>query len=160
MNDKDVKIAQLEAKVKLLQEQLRHTKIECGTHPTRDVRAFFEKFGVPIAEKPHWPAEDVIDFRFNHLREELEEFALARRERNLADLADSLIDLAYLSIGTCLTFGIPFLSVWNEVHKANMAKVRAAPDGSNSKRGHGTDVIKPEGWRPPNVARIIEEISA
>lgn len=119
--------------------------------PVDDVQKFLDKFEVPRRLDPGWPTEDVIEFRLRHLGEELEEIIEAVSERNMENFADGLIDLVYLAIGTCLVCGISFRRVWQEVQNANMRKERAASDGSNSKRGHGHDVVKPAGWRPPDV---------
>lgn len=44
---------------------------------------------------------------------------------------------------------LPWGECWDAVQQANMAKVRAASDGSNSKRSSPFDVIKPTGWVSP-----------
>lgn len=124
-----------------------------------DVRAFFDKFGVPTRVTPGWPDDKMVDFRMRHIAEEHNELVSAIQTRNLEEVADALIDLVYLAVGTCLAFGIPFSAVWREVQEANMKKVRAASDGSNSKRSSSYDVVKPEGWQPPNVAGVLETAS-
>ena len=49
---------------------------------------------------------------------------------------------------------LPFMDGFVEVHNSNMRKRRATrPD--ESKRGTAFDVIKPEGWRPPNLIDIL-----
>lgn len=45
--------------------------------------------------------------------------------------------------------GIPWAQCWSIVHESNMQKIKADPDGSNSKRGVGVDLVKPPGWIPP-----------
>jgi len=45
--------------------------------------------------------------------------------------------------------GAPWEACWAVVQKANMTKVRAGKDGSDSKRGSAWDVVKPPGWRGP-----------
>jgi len=66
------------------------------------------------------------------------------------EAADSLIDLVYVTVGTALMMGLPWAELWAAVQERNMAKELALPDGSNSKRNNPLDVIKPEGWYPPN----------
>jgi len=36
-----------------------------------------------------------------------------------------------------------------------MKKVRAATDGSDSKRGSSLDVVKPEGWIAPDLSDLV-----
>jgi predicted HAD superfamily Cof-like phosphohydrolase len=71
-------------------------------------------------------------------------------------MADALIDLVYVAMGTAHLLGLPWEALWNEVQIANMRKVRAAADASDSKRGSAFDVVKPPGWQPPNIKRILE----
>lgn len=44
--------------------------------------------------------------------------------------------------------------LWNDVQRANMSKERALK-ATDSKRGSTYDVIKPEGWLPPQTDAII-----
>jgi hypothetical protein len=75
---------------------------------------------------------------------------------SLEDAADALADLVYVALGTAHLMGLPFNAVWDEVQRANMMKERATgADDPRSKRGHGFDVVKPEGFRPPNHTGII-----
>jgi len=52
---------------------------------------------------------------------------------------------------------VPWDACWRLVQDANMRKVRAAPDGSNSTRGSSMDVVKPAGWIAPDadMARLL-----
>lgn len=118
-----------------------------------DVRSFHRRFDLP--HHPHTEpgilAEDVFEFRLKFLKEELLEFEEAHREGHVVNAADAIADLVYVALGTAHLMGLPFDAIWSEVQRANMAKVRATgADDARSKRGHGLDVVKPEGWRPPD----------
>jgi phosphoribosyl-ATP pyrophosphohydrolase len=119
-----------------------------------DVKAFFDKFGVPRKQWPEWPSEHVLNFRLAHLSEEFTELMVARVKNDLPTFADSLIDLVYLAVGTALACGIPFDQVWDEVQAANMRQVRAQR-ADDSKRGSSYDVVKPEGWVGPDVEGVL-----
>jgi len=128
-----------------------------------DVGEFHRKFGLPRVkpfEMPHPtnlhmdPA--VMDFRFKFLQEELKEFKEGMEAEDIVGMADALIDLVYVAMGTAHMLGLPWQELWDDVQRANMSKERAAEDGSNSKRGSGLDVIKPEGWRGPHGASILK----
>lgn len=70
---------------------------------------------------------------------------------------DALLDLNYVSHGTAHLLGYPWQIGWNAVQAANMAKERAAKDGSDSKRGSAWDVVKPPGWTAPNIDKILQD---
>lgn len=100
--------------------------------------------------------EELMGFRIKFLREELQEFEDGYAEQDIAQMADALIDLVYVAMGTAHFLGLPWQELWNEVQAANMAKIRAAKDGSDSKRGSSFDVVKPEGWTPPNIENTLK----
>jgi len=65
------------------------------------------------------------------------------------DLLRALVKTAYV---TAAMMGTPWPRCWSHVQLANLAKVRAAADGSNSKRGSAFDIVKPAGWTSPDAA--------
>lgn len=73
---------------------------------------------------------------------------------NKALLADGIVDSVYVLLHTANSLDIPFDLIWEEVHKSNMAKVNT--DGTVSRREDGK-VLKPEGWKPPNVFGVLME---
>jgi predicted HAD superfamily Cof-like phosphohydrolase len=73
-----------------------------------------------------------------------------------AGVFDGLIDLVYVAYGTAHFMGYPWTKGWRLVQRANMAKVRANADASNSLRGHALDVVKPEGWKAPDIAGLLK----
>lgn len=68
---------------------------------------------------------------------------------------DSLIDLAYVCLGTAFHHGVDFNEGWRRVHEANMKKV-LAKNADESKRGYRFDVVKPKGWRPADLSDLVE----
>jgi predicted HAD superfamily Cof-like phosphohydrolase len=122
-----------------------------------DIIAFRRKFNLSIPEYVTPPDISTFAFKVNHLEEELAELkdAFSDPKLNLDDkmagIADALVDLAYVSIGAAVGWGINFDECWHQVHAANMRKERAKPDGSNSKRGSGLDIVKPDGWVGPDI---------
>lgn len=98
---------------------------------------------------------ELLEFRTRFLKEELQEFTDASLVMDHAAMADALIDLVYVAMGTAHFFGYPWQELWDDVQRANMAKERAAADGSNSARQSAWDVVKPEGWVPPKTAEIL-----
>lgn len=121
-----------------------------------DVRAFGEKFGLPLSNTPHLLEQDDWMYRFQFLEEEMAETFQAHQARDLAGVADGLIDLIYVAIGTLQLMGIPVAEGWREVQRANMAKERT-PSAEESKRGHAWDIRKPPGWEPPDWRRVLQD---
>lgn len=122
-----------------------------------DVGEFHERFDLPRtitrgSQRPGMIPPDQFMFRYGFLQEELAELLKAYRDEDLIKIADALADLVYVALGTAHFFGIPFDRVWSEVHRANMEKIRSrGRHDPRSKRGSEFDVVKPEGWDPPDI---------
>lgn len=123
------------------------------------VQEFHQKFGLPDGSvdvtnnfDPKLESDSgVLKFRFNFMREELHEFASAALQRDKVKAFDALLDLVYVAMGTSLFMGITpeqWYDGMSAVHEANMSKMRATST-EQSKRGTTLDVVKPEGWIPP-----------
>jgi predicted HAD superfamily Cof-like phosphohydrolase len=140
-----------------------------------DVGKFHRKFGLDCAQQGIGPRElpkEMIEFRLKFLIEELEELASAYGYRlninlerlagawlghkDIAKVADSLIDLVYVALGTAHLEGLPWQDLWDEVQRANMSKERAQR-AEQSARGSSFDVIKPAGWRAPDIEGVLTE---
>jgi predicted HAD superfamily Cof-like phosphohydrolase len=124
-----------------------------------DVWAFHTKFGVPAPELPQLMNEFDFGFRLKFMYEELQEIEAAQMKQDLAGVADGLIDLVYVALGTAIWMGLPWQLLWDEVQAANMAKITApsaAASRSLTGRGHKFDVVKPEGWKPPRIQEVLD----
>ncbi|QGH72159.1 MAG: NTP-PPase [Caudovirales sp. ctOwN3] len=121
-----------------------------------DVCAFHEKFGLmPKGTIPKSLDSNTAKFRILFLEEELNEFKQAVAENDLEGMADALIDLVYVAMGTSVLMQLPWQQLWDEVQRANMTKVRA-DDETQSKRGSSLDVIKPAGWKAPDIKGVLD----
>jgi predicted HAD superfamily Cof-like phosphohydrolase len=120
-----------------------------------DIRDFHVKFGLEYTGVPRLLPKDLADFRIKFLNEEYQEYIKAVAENDLEGSLDALVDLVYIALGTAYLQGLPFKAGWDIVQNCNMAKVRAAADGANSKRGSKHDVVKPEGWQGPDYSKIL-----
>lgn len=136
-----------------------------------DVYQFHEKFGLLLSTRPTHLTQRKLIERIECLQEELDEFIKAcgveriepnadrEREKNykvvdsqdIAGQADALVDLVYFALGTAVMMGLPFRALWDDVQRANMAKVRGV-----TQRGHKVDVKKPEGWVGPQTMKVLE----
>lgn len=132
-----------------------------------DVGEFHEKFGLPVSNGDlkttrFWclPMSDAeAKFRVQFLEEELQELRIALFKGDLPGQVDALADLVWVALGTAHYLGAPFNEAWAEVRRANMEKERKATDPDKPYRNIGT-VIKPIGWRPPEIERILREHNA
>lgn len=114
------------------------------------VKSFHEKFGHPAPTKLFSPTQKWIDHRKKMIREEAQELVEALESGNKTKIAREACDLVYVTVGTLVAFGIPFLPCFREVHQANMNKV-PAPDGMKP--------LRPEGWVSPDhgIEMIINQ---
>lgn len=147
----------------------------------RRVRAFHLKYGHPVRTTPTILGEEEVRFRARLVTEEYLELLTALgfdvekyetsshygagciyvadqlrtlleedplRPADLVECADALADLAYVVEGTAATLGVRMGPVLDEVQRANMSKGENGPDGKPT---------KPEGWKPPDVRRVLED---
>ena len=126
----------------------------------RDVHEFHTHFGLDdaYAKKPSIEKKELMEFRAKFLIEEAHEFADAINEGNIVKAFDALIDIVYVALGTALLMNVPWYSGWMVVHACNMRKKRAVKK-EESTRGTTYDVVKPEGWVPPELmleAKLME----
>lgn len=127
------------------------------------VGAFHIKFNLPNAHtadtRPRHVAADVAEFRMGFLYEELKELDAGYQACDLAKIADALVDLVYVALGTAQLHGLPWQELFDEVQRANMTKQRATSveeSKAGTGRGHMMDVIKPPGWTPPNIEGVLQ----
>lgn len=128
------------------------------TTPFEAVGLFNRKFGLPVAGNglPGLLSDEEFLYKYEHLHEELHELLRAQRDRDLVGVADALADLVYVALGTAHFYGLPFDAVFAEVQRANLQKERATgKQDPRTKRRSPLDIVKPEGWRPPDIRGVI-----
>lgn len=144
--------------------------------PIGDIEAFHDRFDLPPLQPMGALDKDTENFRKKFLKEELDEWLWAQQaafqettrpllDRDQAEYTvqlekalDGLVDMAYVLFGTAHLHGFSqaFPEAWRRVHDANMQKVRAELDGSDSKRDSSLDVVKPAGWEAPEFSDLVE----
>lgn len=129
---------------------MRQTENVLADHHEMVERFNKEIAGTPIPEVPTKIEGPRKDFCTGVLREEIKEFEDAT---TLAEQADAIVDLLYYAHGRLLEMGVVGRAAFEEVHAANMRKVR----GELSKRPHalGFDAVKPAGWQGPDVETLL-----
>lgn len=122
-----------------------------STNWVKDIAELHDRFGVNIAvdNMDNAKLREYLEFRVKFLEEEMAELRAAMNDPE--EIVDALIDLCVVAIGTLDAFAINPYEAWDEVHKANMAKVPGVKETRPNPLGL-PDLIKPEGWQPPSHA--------
>ena len=117
-----------------------------------DSRNDVEKFMVACGQTEN--STEQKDLYMKLIREEFNELKAAYAQNNIVEIADACADLKWVIEGLELTMQFPQQAVWDEVARSNHAKI--SPSGKVEKRQDGK-VMKPEGWTPPNIKKILKE---
>ena len=129
-----------------------------------DVNEFLDAADAPKASlldcnSPNIPR---IEFCRGHVVEEWEnetKEALARYLQNpslenLVEVADGIGDSIYVLCQLARSLGIPLNSVWNCIQASNMGKVNQKT-GKIERHPETGKVLKPEGWKPPDLFALL-----
>jgi len=117
------------------------------------VRKFMETFGQEVKVKTEFPSDKIVKLRYDLIKEELDEFEQAIKEKNLKEVADSLTDILYVTYGAGHAFGIDLDKCFDEVQRSNMSKL--GEDGKPIYNEHGK-VMKGPKYFEPNLKKFIE----
>jgi predicted HAD superfamily Cof-like phosphohydrolase len=120
----------------------------------KDVKEFQTAVGQNVSEVPEFPDENERVLRRKLLKEEVEEYFDGEDKDDLENVAKELADIIYIVCGTAASYGIPLDRVFEAVHSSNMAKL---VDGKPIRREDGK-ILKPEGWTPPDIKKILYEV--
>lgn len=115
------------------------------------VAEFHEVFDTPIQQHPTIPEEDRRELRVELIREELQELEEAE---DIVEIADALVDLHYVVMGSVLEYGLQgiFRQLFDEVHDSNMSKL---DDEGNPIFREDGKILKSDNYRAPELAKII-----
>ncbi len=118
-----------------------------------DVKKFMETFGQEVKKKPEFPSEKIVKLRYDLIKEELDEFAQAIKDRDITEVADSLTDILYVTYGAGIAFGIDLDKCFDEVQRSNMSKL--GQDGKPIYNENGK-VMKGPKYFEPNLKKFVE----
>jgi predicted HAD superfamily Cof-like phosphohydrolase len=119
-------------------------------NPQQSVREFHEAMGVPAPCEPAPLPMCRAALRLQLLTEEGLEACDAVASGDVLATIRELCDVLYVVYGTAVEMGVDLAPFFAEVHAANMRKA-GGPVREDGK------VTKPEGWRPPDMARVYRE---
>ncbi len=117
------------------------------------VKKFMEVFGQEVKTKAEFPSEKIADLRYSLIKEELDEFNQALKDRNLKEIADALTDILYVTYGAGHAFGIDLDKCFEEVQRSNMSKL--GEDGKPIYNEKGK-VMKGPKYFQPDLSKFIK----
>ena len=118
------------------------------------VKKFMEKFGQEVKTKPEFPSEKIVKLRYDLIKEELDEFEQALKDKNLTEVADSLTDILYVTYGAGVAFGIDLDKCFDEVQRSNMSKLGADGKPIYNKDGK---VMKGPKYFKPDLSKFVKK---
>ena len=101
------------------------------------------------------PTEEGADLYHRLINEEYNEFIDARNAKDEIETLDACMDMIWVILGFCHMKGYDVTGAWNEVLATNMAKVD--PVTGKVRRREDGKILKPEGWKEPNMAQFIKK---
>ena len=118
------------------------------TNVFEDVNKFGTACDQPASEANYKMYLDLI-------REETDELEEAIQDNDKVEQLDALVDILVVTVGAIRAAGWDGEAAWNEVMDTNFAKID--PDtGKVIKRADGK-VLKPEGWKAPQLSQFVGE---
>ena len=117
------------------------------------VKKFMETFGQEVKIKSSFPSDKIVKLRLDLIKEELDEFESAIKERNLKEVADALTDILYVTYGAGHAFGIDLDKCFDEVQRSNMSKL--GNDGKPIYNESGK-VMKGPNYFQPDLKKFIK----
>ena len=117
------------------------------------VKKFMQTFGQEVKTKSEFPSEKVVKLRYDLIKEELDEFAQAIKNKDIVEVADSLTDILYVTYGAGIAFGIDLDKCFDEVQRSNMSKL--GEDGKPIYNENGK-VMKGPNYFQPDLGKFIK----
>ena len=118
-----------------------------------DVKKFMETFGQEVKKKAEFPSDKIVKLRYDLIKEELDEFEEAIKQKNLKEIADSLTDILYVTYGAGHAFGIDLDKCFNEVQNSNMSKLDESGSPIYDKSGK---VMKGPNYYKPDLKKFLK----
>ena len=120
----------------------------------QSVKLFMQTFGQEVKSKSEFPSERITKLRYNLIKEELDEFGEAVKNKDLKEVADSLTDILYVTYGAGHAFGIDLDKCFEEVQQSNMSKL--GEDGKPIYNEQGK-VMKGPKYFKPELSKFIKK---
>ena len=118
------------------------------------VKEFHVAMGMVDHETPTLVDGETAGLRIAVIAEEFNELIKAIAEEDIVEIADALGDLEYVIHGCSNAYGIDMEPIFNEIHESNMRK--ADPITGKIRYREDGKVLKPEGWKKPQIRPLLE----
>ena len=116
------------------------------TNPFNDIDTFATACDQPPSEANYKMYLSLIDEEVG----ELEEAVMAD---DRVEQLDALVDILVVTMGAIRAGGFDGEGAWKEVMDTNFAKIN--PDTGKVRKREDGKVLKPEGWKAPELAQFI-----
>lgn len=100
----------------------------------------------------YWLSEQSKQLCRKLIEEETEELLEAIDYDDWPEIIDGAADTIFVVLYLMAKTGINLESFWQEVCKTNLAKAGGPKDPVTGKQ------LKPEGWKPPNIEKMLEDV--
>ena len=117
------------------------------------VKIFMETFGQEIKNKASFSSEKINDLRYELIREELDEFKEALKNKDILEVADALTDILYVTYGAGHAFGIDLNKCFEEVQQSNMSKLDEKGKPIYNESGK---VMKGPSYFKPDLTKFVK----
>ena len=99
------------------------------------------------------PSEENYKMYLSLVDEEMDELLEAVAANDKVEQLDALIDILVVTMGAIRAAGWDGEAAWKEVMDTNFAKID--PDTGKVRKREDGKVLKPEGWKAPQLAQFI-----
>lgn len=119
----------------------------------QSVKKFMQTFGQEVKSKAEFPNEKIVQLRYELIKEELEEFRQAIKDKDIKEVADALTDILYVTYGAGHAFGIDLDKCFKEIQDSNMSKLGS--DGKPIYNEYGK-VMKGPNYFKPDLNKFLK----
>ena len=119
----------------------------------QSVKKFMQTFGQEVKDQGDFPDKNIIQLRYDLIKEELEELNQAIKDKDIKEVADALTDILYVTYGAGHSFGIDLDKCFEEVQQSNMSKL--GTDGKPIYNDSGK-VMKGPNYFKPDLNKFLK----
>ena len=116
------------------------------TNPFKDIDTFHTACDQTPSVDNYVMYLDLITEEYNELKEAIE-------ANDRVEQLDALVDILVVTMGAIRAGGFDGEGAWEEVMRTNFAKID--PDTGKVRKREDGKVLKPEGWKEPELAQFI-----
>jgi predicted HAD superfamily Cof-like phosphohydrolase len=118
------------------------------TNPFKDIDTFATACDQPPSVENYAMYLDLITEEYNELKDAIE-------ANDRVEQLDALVDILVVTMGAIRAAGWDAEGAWKEVMDTNFAKID--PDTGKVRKRQDGKVLKPEGWKAPELAQFLGE---